>query len=291
MSAARKVCFVIMPFSQTTEQHTEEYWTKHFNDFLKPLIEKCSEFEVIRSEPLRGDVLKKIITQLVVCPIVVVDLTDLNPNVFWELGVRQSFRHGTITIAEEGTEIPFDISVTGVLFYHPKDHLKNAIFCERFGKAVKDYLVNPSSPDSHVLETLSGRGTLFEIFRKNEALRRVEALISEYEWNRKTIDKVYEDTEKKLETFTARRLRTSSVELLVTNRYLDEDASFYRTVEAYFDLAVAINERLAAWVLSPESTEEWLTVTKKSIFALLDIFAKMLNGIKEKLSASCQSNP
>jgi len=258
MSTPRKVCFVIMPFSQTSEYHTEEYWTKHFDDFLKPLIEKCSGFEVIRSEPLRGDVLKQIITQLVVCSIVVADLTDLNPNVYWELGVRQSFKHGTITVAEEGTKIPFDISVKGILFYHPKDHLKNAIFCKKFDKAVKDYLANPSSPDSHVLETLSGRGTLFEIFRKDEALRRVEALISENEWNKETIDVVYKGIEEKSKSLTVRRLRASSVELLATNRYLDEDSSFYETAEQYFDMVFAVNERLAAWLHASQSTENWL---------------------------------
>lgn len=33
----KKTCFVIMPFSRTNDEHTESYWTKHFEDFLKPL--------------------------------------------------------------------------------------------------------------------------------------------------------------------------------------------------------------------------------------------------------------
>jgi hypothetical protein len=33
-------CFVIMPFSQSIEEHTEDYWTSYFNDFLKPMIEE-----------------------------------------------------------------------------------------------------------------------------------------------------------------------------------------------------------------------------------------------------------
>ena len=95
----RKRCFVIMPFSKTSDQHTTEYWTKHFESFLKTLIEEC-ELEAYRSEPLRGDILRQIISGLLVSPVVVADLTDGNSNVFWELGVRQSFKHGTVTIAE-----------------------------------------------------------------------------------------------------------------------------------------------------------------------------------------------
>ena len=77
-----------MPFSKTNEEHTDEYWTNHFESFLKPIIEGFPELEARRSEPLHGDVLRQIITNLVVSPIVVVDITDWNPNVF--LGVRSS---------------------------------------------------------------------------------------------------------------------------------------------------------------------------------------------------------
>ncbi|NVM45355.1 MAG: hypothetical protein HWN79_10600 [Candidatus Lokiarchaeota archaeon] len=67
-------------------------------------------------EAMREDILKKIIQSLVTSPIVLADLTDHNPNVFWELGVRQSFKHNTITIAEEGTKLPFDVSPKATIF-------------------------------------------------------------------------------------------------------------------------------------------------------------------------------
>jgi hypothetical protein len=191
VSESYKRCFVIMPFSKTSEEHTQQYWTSHFSSFLKPLIEKCSGVKAYRSEPLRGDVLRQIITELVVCPIVVADLTDGNPNVFWELGVRQSFKQGTITIAEDGTKIPFDISVKGILFYYPKNHIKNIEFAEKFKRAIQDILLNPDIPDSHVLEAISGRGTLYEIIRQDEAKRRIDALITEINYNRKVADRIF----------------------------------------------------------------------------------------------------
>lgn len=120
MSTERKRCFVIMPFSKTTKLHNEEYWNNHFEKFLKPLIDSCTGAEAFRSAPLRQDILRQIINDLVFSPIVVADLTDSNPNVYWELGVRLSFRHGTITIANEGSVIPFDIKTKGVLLY-PSD--------------------------------------------------------------------------------------------------------------------------------------------------------------------------
>ena len=177
-ATAHPTCFVIMPISKTIDQHTEEYWKKHFEDFLRPLLEQ-SGFSVLRSRPLRGNILTQIITDLVTASVVVADLTDHNPNVFWELGVRQSFKHGTITIAQEGTSLPFDVGMKGTLFYYPQDHLRNAIFGGQFKQALEDCLKHPDTQDSHVLETLSGRGTLFEIFRRDEAIRRLDAVISE----------------------------------------------------------------------------------------------------------------
>jgi len=94
MSANREICFVITPFSKTTDEHTKRYWTEHFKSFLKPLIDENPDLEARRSKPLRGDILREIITDLVVSRVVVADLTDHNPNVYWELGVRQSFKHG-----------------------------------------------------------------------------------------------------------------------------------------------------------------------------------------------------
>lgn len=44
-------------------------------------------------------------------------LTDFNPNVLYELGVRQSIAHGTIMAIERGQKIPFDIAPFGVIHY------------------------------------------------------------------------------------------------------------------------------------------------------------------------------
>ena len=115
MTSYEKTCFVIMPFSKTVN-HTKEYWTAHFEKFLLPHISKnFPELDIRRSEPVRGDIVDQIIHDLSQSRIVIADLTDINPNVLWELGVRQSFTNGTITIAEEGIDLPFDLARKGTL--------------------------------------------------------------------------------------------------------------------------------------------------------------------------------
>lgn len=280
-------CFVIMPFSKTSEEHTEEYWTEHFETFLKPHIEECQELKAIRSEPLRGDILKQIITNLATLPVVVADLTDLKPNVFWELGVRQSFKHGTVTIAEKGTKLPFDVSVKGTLSYYPKDHIKNVRFIKRFKKAIKDCLSHPDNPDSQVLETISGRGTLFDIIHRNEAIRRVDALISERESNSRLLAYIHDVIKgKKIPTAF---FRSASVELLITTRYLHGDSSFYGVAEAYFDVLLAMNEQLVVWEQFRDSTTAWFlgTKMKSDTSKRFKKYKKILDTARALLITSC----
>jgi len=144
-----------MPFSKSSKTHTEDYWKKHFEDFLKLEIEKTQNVEAYRSKPLRGDLIKEIIKELCTADIVISDLTDLNSNVLYELGIRQSLSYRTITIAEAGTKLPFDISTKGTLFYYPKDHIKNARFCTNLKEAILDCINNPNQPDSIVLDIIS----------------------------------------------------------------------------------------------------------------------------------------
>ena len=50
MSIAKK-CFVIMPFSDS-KSHSQLYWDKHYELFLKPIVEK-NGLNVSRSKPFR----------------------------------------------------------------------------------------------------------------------------------------------------------------------------------------------------------------------------------------------
>ena len=268
----KQKCFVIMPFSKTSDKHTKEYWTKHYETFLKPLIEARHPLVAERSAPLRGDILRQIIADLLTAPIVVADLTDANPNVYWELGVRQSFKHGTITIAENGTALPFDLGGKGTLFYFPDDHIKMQEFVNQFHKAINDCLDNPNIPDSHVLETISGRGTLHQILMRDESLRRLDALISEIDRNisvltrcvgtcKQNIKKVKEARAKGEEasrTFPTVRFRLVAGEMLITSRYIDADKTFYEVAEKYMDDLISVNDQLSVWESQPETTEPWL---------------------------------
>lgn len=280
MAGEQIKCFVIMPFSKTTEKHTEEYWNQHYKDFLKPLIEINKSLKADRSAALRGNILGQIITDLVTAPIVVAELTDYNPNVFWELGVRQSFRHCTVTIAEEGFIPPFDIGGKGTIFYPSSgDHIKNEQFHQKFLNAINDCLSNPESPDSIVLEAITGRGTLYQVITKEESLRKLNAAIEENKSNiallglskdacgknatfrkAKQIDKIH---------MTTKRYSLRCLENIWVHRYVEGEESFYRLISNGITGMEAHIQMLDNWQSSSEYVEKWILTDEKQLLPIL----------------------
>jgi hypothetical protein len=279
-----------MPFSQTTTEHTEEYWTDHFNKFLKPIIEENLEIEAHRSEPMRGDILRNIIFNLVQAPIVVADLTDNNPNVYWELGVRQSFKHCTVTIAEEGMRLPFDVSVKGTLLYLPKNHTKMEEFRKNFKNAIDDCLRRPDVSDSHVLESMSGRGSLFEVFRRDETVRRLDALLDELNFDLDQLTDIFEIAKENLNggkdyerIYRVTRCQTNSLVLLLSNRYLDQEKTFYDKIQKYLSRLNVINGQLGIWEFQKEDVERFLLKNKDADLSQSNELIDFITQIRSNL--------
>ena len=141
-----KRCFVIMPFSGSQESgRNDTYWTDFYDDFLRQTIEELG-YECERSRASARSIVETIVSNLFQSDIVLAVLTDHNPNVFYELGVRHSLAHGTIMVIEKGQTIPSDLKAFGVIDY---DRNKRAEF-KRELNVILDDVQKRSHPDSPV---------------------------------------------------------------------------------------------------------------------------------------------
>lgn len=121
---AKPKCFIAMPITTTTE-HAERYkgdkqhW-KHVMDHL--LIPAIQDADFVAVPPVSTGtemIHAKIIGELTKAELVLCDLSTLNPNVLFELGVRTSLNLPVALIAEKGTSLPFDTSGINTHFYDP----------------------------------------------------------------------------------------------------------------------------------------------------------------------------
>jgi tetratricopeptide (TPR) repeat protein len=108
-----KDCFVVMPIKKDTSEEYRHYKTL-YDEWIKPIPEG-KNYKVIRADDIQrsGLITQDVILGLASADLVIADLTDLNPNVFYELGVRHALRgQGTIMLLDESRtqDVPFDIS-------------------------------------------------------------------------------------------------------------------------------------------------------------------------------------
>lgn len=146
-----------MPFSKTTEKHGKKYWDCFFNKVRDIIREKncetikklfnVADFQIDRASAPQGNITGSILKDLKESDIVIAVLTDHNPNVFYELGIRHTQSNKTVMLCEESQRIPFDLSNYGVGLY--KD---NKVRYRRIEKELLERLqqiaLNPNKPDN-----------------------------------------------------------------------------------------------------------------------------------------------
>lgn len=116
-----RTAFVIMPFSEKGEKPRPEGF---FSELLRSLITPAANaagFAVETARKQGSDVIQStIINQLLKADLVVADLTDHNPNVLFELGIRIAKDLPVALIKAEGTGRIFDVdNMMRVLQYSP----------------------------------------------------------------------------------------------------------------------------------------------------------------------------
>lgn len=105
-----KVCFVISPIGdegsdiRKISDLTYEY-------IIRPVVEEFG-YHLTRADYIKepGIITSQIIDQIVESPLVIADLSDNNPNVFYELAIRHIIQKPYIQMIRSGQKIPFDIT-------------------------------------------------------------------------------------------------------------------------------------------------------------------------------------
>lgn len=123
-----RICFVIAPIGEA-ESETRKRSDQVLKHVMLPAALKC-EYKVIRADQISepGMITSQVIQHIVEDPLVLADLTDRNPNVFYELAIRHAIRKPLVQLIKKGEQIPFDIAGTRTIHVdiHDLDSVEEA---------------------------------------------------------------------------------------------------------------------------------------------------------------------
>lgn len=148
-------CFVAMPFSEKTDEYATGFFTEVYASLFVPAIELAG-FEAKTARRQGSDVIQAtIVNDLLDADLVLVDLTEHNPNVLFELGIRIAEKKPTVLVKASGTNPIFDVDhLLRVESYNPNmwpstvvadiprlaDHIKGAWEAKDAGATYMDIL-------------------------------------------------------------------------------------------------------------------------------------------------------
>jgi predicted nucleotide-binding protein/nucleoside 2-deoxyribosyltransferase len=116
-----KTCFLIsplgMPGSESRRRSDQIY-----DYVIEPGVHRAG-YTLLRPDQMAvaGSITSLIFRYLLESPIVIADLTGLNPNVMYELGVRHAVGKPVIPIISKDSTIPFDIAVVRTIMVDVND--------------------------------------------------------------------------------------------------------------------------------------------------------------------------
>jgi len=250
----KKKCFVIMPVSKTKSCTTRQ-WTTIFNEMIRQAVAGSRlGFTCERSKPRTGNLIRDILNELNKADVVIADLTDTNPNVFYELGVRHTLRNRTILVAQDMKYVPSDLRSYWVIIYN-KGLSGLQDFKNKIREVLKEMMKNPEKPDSPVADFLGERNISLLLQERAGNLRKLTALVGELSYNISLVDTVLstvkkseEARKKKQPQFVSTvRFANGCLSLLLSTRYIEFPRESLEGLTNLNSVLLSLNANLDLW--------------------------------------------
>ncbi|WP_225980524.1 hypothetical protein [Micromonospora sp. B006] len=102
-------CFIAMPFTERHEDHPPGYFTEVLENLFTPALQDAG-FKVKTAIQYGSDLIHHtLLNELINADLVLADLSEHNPNVLFELGIRMAVNKPVVLVRSRGTGPIFDV--------------------------------------------------------------------------------------------------------------------------------------------------------------------------------------
>lgn len=130
-------CFVMMPFANPLGTYYEKIY--------KPAIEKAGLTPIRADNEIfgTGKIIDQIWSGINSSKVLIAELTERNPNVFYELGLAHALQKPVVLISSNEKDVPFDLHHIRVIYYDVTDPFWGNKLIEKVAENLLSAIKNP----------------------------------------------------------------------------------------------------------------------------------------------------
>lgn len=155
-----KNCFIVCPIGNedSPQRKRSDIVLKHI---IQPVCKEL-DFEVVRVDQLNSvdRIDNTIIEHLNNADLVIADMTEHNPNAFYEMGFRHALGKPLIPIIEEETKIPFDVANLRTITYATNDLEKADAAKKRLRETILSFDIKEKEDSDQPVQPIPEQGQL-----------------------------------------------------------------------------------------------------------------------------------
>lgn len=262
---SKKICFVAMGFGKKMDYRNSKEVDLDiiFKKVIKTLFLDLKEYELIRADEISGsDIIDvSMYSLLFKADLVIADLTTMNENAIYELGVRHALKpFSTIIMMQESEKIPFDLNHCRILTYKDFGEVLDANEAEEIKKNLYSFVKASEEEkiDSPLYTYIPG------IVPPNLSDGELNQLIGVAKAKEETISELVNQAEslKNAGKFVESILKWKKLrELLPNNDYVIQQLALAQYKSEYPNKTLALEEALSTIkTLNPQSSLDLETI-------------------------------
>lgn len=130
-------CFVMMPFAPPLG----DYYSKIY----EPAVEKAGLKPVRADDDIfgTGKIIDQVWSGINSAKVLIAELTNRNPNVFYELGLAHALKKPVVLVCSNQQDVPFDLKHIRVIYYDMQDPFWGTKLIEKVAENILSAISNP----------------------------------------------------------------------------------------------------------------------------------------------------